>query len=71
MIPAMIKAGYPPRYAIGSMATAGSLGIMIPPSVPLVLYGFVTNESVGKLLSPQSKRLVRVNDQVATKILRP
>lgn len=49
MIPAMIKAGYSPRYAIGSMATAGSLGIMIPPSIPLVLYGFVTNESVGKL----------------------
>jgi C4-dicarboxylate transporter DctM subunit len=49
MIPAMIKAGYPPRYAIGVMATAGSLGIMIPPSIPLVLYGFTTNESVGKL----------------------
>src|SRR5918911_1725927 len=49
MIPAMIKAGYPARYAIGTMATAGSLGIMIPPSIPLVLYGFVTNESVGKL----------------------
>src|SRR5438477_316521 len=49
MIPAMVKAGYPQRYAIGSMATAGSLGIMIPPSIPLVLYGFVTNESVGKL----------------------
>jgi C4-dicarboxylate transporter, DctM subunit len=49
MIPAMIQAGYPARYAIGVMATAGSLGIMIPPSIPLVLYGFVTNESVGKL----------------------
>src|ERR687885_255236 len=49
MIPAMVKAGYPQRYAIGSMATAGSLGIMIPPSIPFVLYGFVTNESVGKL----------------------
>jgi C4-dicarboxylate transporter, DctM subunit len=49
MIPAMIKAGYPASYAIGVMATAGSLGIMIPPSIPLVLYGFVTNESVGKL----------------------
>lgn len=49
MIPAMIKGGYPQRYAIGTMATAGSLGIMIPPSIPLVLYGFVTNESVGRL----------------------
>ncbi|MBI3966968.1 MAG: TRAP transporter large permease subunit [Chloroflexi bacterium] len=49
VIPAMIEAGYPKRYAVGSIATAGSLGIMIPPSIPLVLYGFVTNESVGKL----------------------
>ncbi|MFN8522673.1 MAG: TRAP transporter large permease [Chloroflexota bacterium] len=49
MIPAMVKAGYPRNYAVGSMATAGSLGIMIPPSIPMVLYGFVTNESVGKL----------------------
>jgi C4-dicarboxylate transporter DctM subunit len=49
MIPAMIAAGYPRNYAVGSIATAGSLGIMIPPSIPFVLYGFVTNESVGKL----------------------
>jgi C4-dicarboxylate transporter, DctM subunit len=49
MIPAMLKAGYPRNYAVGAIATAGSLGIMIPPSIPLVLYGFVTNESVGKL----------------------
>ncbi len=49
MIPAMISAGYGRNFPIGSMATAGSLGIMIPPSIPLVLYGFVTNESVGKL----------------------
>ena len=38
------------------MATAGSLGIMIPPSIPLVLYGFVTNESVGKLFIAGSFR---------------
>ncbi len=49
MIPAMIKAGYGRNYAVGSMSTAGALGIMIPPSIPMVLYGFATNESVGKL----------------------
>ena len=49
MIPAMQKAGYGRNYAVGSMSTAGALGIMIPPSIPMVLYGFATNESVGKL----------------------
>lgn len=49
IIPAMIEHGYPRNYAVGSIATAGSLGIMIPPSIALILYGFVTNESVGKL----------------------
>jgi C4-dicarboxylate transporter DctM subunit len=49
MIPAMIKHGYDRNFAVGSQATAGSLGIMIPPSIPLILYGFVTEESVGKL----------------------
>jgi len=49
MIPAMVNAGYGRNYAVGSMATAGALGIMIPPSIPMVLYGFATNESVGKL----------------------
>lgn len=49
MIPAMQKAGYGRNYAVGAMSTAGALGIMIPPSIPMVLYGFATNESVGKL----------------------
>lgn len=49
MIPAMIKAGYDKEYAVGVMANAGTLGILIPPSIPLIVYGFVTNQSVGKL----------------------
>ncbi len=49
MIPAMFKAGYDRNYAVGSMTNSGSLGILIPPSIPMILYGFVTNESVGKL----------------------
>lgn len=49
MIPAMIKAGYDKEYAVGVMANAGTLGILIPPSIPMIVYGFVTNQSVGKL----------------------
>ncbi len=49
MIPAMIKAGYDRNYAIGSMTNSGSLGILIPPSIPMIIFAFVTNESVGKL----------------------
>lgn len=49
MIPAMFRAGYDRNYAVGSMTNAGSLGILIPPSIPMIVYAFVTNESVGKL----------------------
>jgi C4-dicarboxylate transporter DctM subunit len=49
MIPAMIRQGYSKRYAVGSMTTAGSLGILIPPSIPMVLYGFLTETSIPKL----------------------
>lgn len=49
MIPAMIRHGYSRRYAVGSMTTAGSLGILIPPSIPMVLYGFLTETSIPKL----------------------
>ncbi len=49
LIPAMVKAGYDKEYAVGIMANAGTLGILIPPSIPMIVYGFVTNQSVGKL----------------------
>lgn len=49
MIPAMIAHGYSKRYAVGSMTTAGSLGILIPPSIPMVLYGFLTETSIPQL----------------------
>ncbi|GAA5153463.1 TRAP transporter large permease [Microbacterium pseudoresistens] len=42
--------GYDVRFAAGSVAIAGTLGIMIPPSVALVLYGIVTGTSIGQLL---------------------
>jgi C4-dicarboxylate transporter DctM subunit len=49
MIPTMIREGYSRRYAVGSMTTAGSLGILIPPSIPMVLYGFLTETSIPRL----------------------
>lgn len=45
-----IKAqGYPTRYAIGTIATAGSLGILIPPSIVFIVYGVTAEESIGEL----------------------
>lgn len=49
MIPAMIEAGYSKRYSMGLVAAAGTLGILIPPSLSLILYGAVTNTSIGDL----------------------
>jgi C4-dicarboxylate transporter, DctM subunit len=49
MIPALIKGGYNERFAIGLTTSAGSLGIVIPPSIPMILYCMVMNVSVAKL----------------------
>ncbi len=49
MIPGMIQAGYDKKYAMGLVAAAGTLGILIPPSITLILYGVVTEQSIGKL----------------------
>jgi tripartite ATP-independent transporter DctM subunit len=49
-IPEMTRAGYDKRIAAGSVASGGTLGIMIPPSIFLALYGVMTGTSIGKLL---------------------
>ncbi|HOG53261.1 MAG TPA: TRAP transporter large permease [Bacillota bacterium] len=49
MIPAMIKAGYPKSYAAAVAAAAGTLGVIIPPSIPMVTYGVVSGTSIGDL----------------------
>lgn len=51
MIPGMVKAGYSKRYAMGLVAASGTLGILIPPSIPLIIYGAVAEESIGKLFA--------------------
>lgn len=47
--PAMTERGYEKQFTLGLLAAGGTLGILIPPSIPLILYGAVTEESVGKL----------------------
>ncbi|MDO5604885.1 MAG: TRAP transporter large permease subunit [Paracoccus sp. (in: a-proteobacteria)] len=46
LIPAMVKQGYPPQFGVGSIATAGGLGILIPPSIVLVMYSVATTGMV-------------------------
>jgi C4-dicarboxylate transporter, DctM subunit len=48
-IPQMIRFGYDPKVAYGVVAAGGTLGILIPPSGPMVLYGVVTDTSIGGL----------------------
>ncbi len=49
MIPALIKSGYDERFSIGLTTSAGSLGIVIPPSIPMILYCLVMNTSIAEL----------------------
>jgi C4-dicarboxylate transporter, DctM subunit len=49
LMPAMIAQGYPPRFGAGVVTTSGALGILIPPSIAMVLFSVSTNTSVGKL----------------------
>ncbi|MGD1882002.1 MAG: TRAP transporter large permease [Paracoccaceae bacterium] len=45
-IPEMISRGYDKRFVYGLLAAGGTLGILIPPSIPMIVYGFVTEQSV-------------------------
>ncbi|MCL6478477.1 MAG: TRAP transporter large permease [Peptococcaceae bacterium] len=49
MLPALIEGGYPKRYAMGLIAASGTLGILIPPSVTMVIFGITAEESIGDL----------------------
>lgn len=49
MIPALVAGGYDKKYALGLVAAGGTLGILIPPSVPLIIYGITSEESIGAL----------------------
>lgn len=49
ILPAMVKQGFPKRFGAGVITTSGALGILIPPSIVMVIYSVSTNTSVGAL----------------------
>ena len=49
LIPALIKAGYPTTWAAALQATSAELGVIVPPSIPLILYGVAAEVSIGEL----------------------
>ena len=51
MIPAMVESNYQKSFSMGLVASAGSLGILIPPSIPMILYTTIAGVSVSKLFA--------------------
>ena len=49
LLPAIVKQVYPVKFGVGVIGTAGGLGILIPPSIVMVIYAVSTNSSIGKL----------------------
>ncbi len=49
LLPAMLKAGFPRKFGAGIVTTSGALGILIPPSIVMVMYSVATNTSVGAM----------------------
>ena len=49
MIPALVRAGYPVAFAAALQATSAELGVIIPPSIPMILYGVTTQTSIPEL----------------------
>ena len=50
-VPQMVRFGYQPRFAVGVVAGSSVLGMLIPPSLLMILYGFLANQSVGDLFT--------------------
>jgi C4-dicarboxylate transporter DctM subunit len=49
LYPALLQNGYPKRFALGALTSGGTLGIIIPPSIPLILYGIVPENNISDL----------------------
>jgi C4-dicarboxylate transporter DctM subunit len=49
LLPAMVKSGFPTQFGAGVIASSGGLGILVPPSIVMVMYGVSTNSSIGAL----------------------
>ncbi len=51
LIPSMIKKGYRDDFSAAVQASGGSIGVIIPPSIPMIIYGFITGTSISKLFA--------------------
>ncbi|MBI9077705.1 MAG: TRAP transporter large permease [Desulfatibacillum sp.] len=51
LIPAMKRSGYDSGFAAAVQASGGSIGVIIPPSIPMIIFGFLTGASVGRLFA--------------------
>lgn len=51
LIPAMKKSGYDSDFAAAVQASGGSIGVVIPPSIPMIIFGFLTGASIGRLFA--------------------
>jgi tripartite ATP-independent transporter DctM subunit len=49
LMPALVKSGYPERFSLGLVTTSGSLGLLFPPSLPLIIYAYVAGVAVDEL----------------------
>jgi tripartite ATP-independent transporter DctM subunit len=49
LYPAMLKEGYPEKFSLGLITTSGSLGLLFPPAIPLILYGVIAQASIDKM----------------------
>ncbi len=49
LIPSMKRQGYDKNFSASVVASGGSIGVIIPPSIPMIIYGFITGVSIGKL----------------------
>lgn len=49
LFPALLTAGYPENFGLGLITTSGSLGVLFPPAIPLILYGIIAQSSINKL----------------------
>jgi C4-dicarboxylate transporter DctM subunit len=46
LYPALLEQGYSKKYALGALTSAGTLGVVIPPSIPMIIYGIITETSI-------------------------
>src|SRR5467141_1628513 len=56
ILPAMVRQGFPKRFGAGVIATSGALGILIPPSIVMVIYAVATGGSIA--IDPEGKRVL-------------